>query len=134
MTAPNVSIISSKIPRPENHPYRLQRFIASEIIALTFLILITSLLYWHTLSVPYVLDDAHNIVANPQIRMDRLTSRALLQAGFDSPLSRRPVAYISFALNYYFGRYDPFGYHLINILIHLFNGLLLYYFVKTTLV
>ena len=45
----------------------------------------------------------------------------------------RPVAYISFALNYYLHQYDVLGYHLVNILIHVTTGILLYLFVKTTL-
>jgi tetratricopeptide (TPR) repeat protein len=45
----------------------------------------------------------------------------------------RPVANISFALNYYIHRYNVVGYHLVNILIHLTCGLLLYQLAKSTL-
>jgi tetratricopeptide (TPR) repeat protein len=66
--------------------------------------------------------------------MERLTLKGLWQAGFDSPLSRRPVANISFALNYYLGGYHLFGYHLVNIVIHLITGWLLFYWLNITLV
>jgi len=46
---------------------------------------------------------------------------------FKSPASNRPVANISFALNYYFGKYDVTGYHVVNIIIHLINGILVYF-------
>jgi Flp pilus assembly protein TadD len=43
------------------------------------------------------------------------------------------VANISFGLNYYLGGYHVIGYHLVNIVIHMVTGLLLYLLVKTTL-
>ncbi|MGD8888207.1 MAG: tetratricopeptide repeat protein, partial [Desulfobacterales bacterium] len=49
-------------------------------------------------------------------------------------LPNRPLAYISFALNYYLHRYNVVGYRLINILIHLVSGILLYLVVKNTMV
>jgi len=33
---------------------------------------------------------------------------------------------VSFALNYYFGGLNPFGYHLVNVIIHTLNGLILF--------
>lgn len=38
----------------------------------------------------------------------------------------RPVAYLSFALNWYFGGNNVLGYHLVNILLHVGTALLLY--------
>ena len=38
----------------------------------------------------------------------------------------RRIGMISFALNYYWGELNPFGYHLVNIVIHSLNGLLLF--------
>jgi tetratricopeptide (TPR) repeat protein len=54
-------------------------------------------------------------------------------AGFESGSKQRPIPYISFALNYYFHQYDVAGYHVVNILIHMITGILLYFFVRTTL-
>ena len=48
-------------------------------------------------------------------------------------MPNRPVANLSFALNYYFHQYDVIGYHVINIVIHIITGILLYFFLKTTL-
>ena len=56
-----------------------------------------------------------------------------MKAAFESPVPSRPVANISFALNYYFHQYDLMGYHVINILIHIATGIILYFFVKATL-
>ena len=40
--------------------------------------------------------------------------------------SHRPIPNISFAVNYYMGRYNVKGYHSVNIAIHLINGILVY--------
>lgn len=86
--------------------------------------------YGHTLAAPFVFDDWRHIEGNPHIRLASLKLTALWRAAFESPLATRPVANISFAFNYYFNRYDPAGYHLVNILIHLVNAILLYWLVK----
>jgi tetratricopeptide (TPR) repeat protein len=82
---------------------------------------------------PQKFDDAPNIQNNPHIRLTKLTLEGIKRAGFESRSSSRPVANISFALNYYFHQYNVAGYHLVNILIHITTGILLYLFVKTTL-
>ncbi len=46
--------------------------------------------------------------------------------------SIRVFAYFTFALNYYFGGVQVFGYHLVNLLIHLGSGLALYGFLLLT--
>jgi hypothetical protein len=65
--------------------------------------------------------------------LSRLTLGEIIEAGFGSGSSNRPVAKISFALNYYFHQYDVGGYHVVNILIHIIAGILLYFFVRATL-
>jgi len=45
----------------------------------------------------------------------------------------RPLAYASFALNYYAGGYNVFGYHLVNIAIHYLTALILFLFIFYTL-
>jgi len=47
-----------------------------------------------------------------------------------SPEMYRPVPCLSFALNWYFGRDDPFGYHLVNICLHLLTGYFLFLFIQ----
>jgi hypothetical protein len=43
-----------------------------------------------------------------------------------SPVLRRPLAMLSFAVNYYFTGLDPFWFKLTNLCIHLLNGILLF--------
>ena len=83
--------------------------------------------YSNTLDSPFVFDDPRHINENAHIRLTNLDLTKLYDAGFKSPLSNRPVANVSFALNYYFGEYDPTGYHIVNIMVHLVSGILVYF-------
>jgi len=91
------------------------------------------LIYSNTLKGPFVFDGVRNIEKNQHIRLTEITMEGMGRAGFQSPSSNRPVANISFALNYYFHRYNVFGFHIVNIIIHITTGLLLYLFLKSTL-
>lgn len=96
------------------------------------LILLIFHVYMNSRGGPFVFDDLHNILENPHIRLAGLDFKSLWQAAFDSPVSTRPVVNLSFALNYYFHGYEPQGYRLVNVIIHLCNGFLLYFFLKAT--
>ena len=45
---------------------------------------------------------------------------------------RRPIGFLTFALNYHFNELNVWGYHLVNLLIHLTNGILVYWLIKQT--
>ncbi|MDY6953184.1 MAG: tetratricopeptide repeat protein [Thermodesulfobacteriota bacterium] len=100
-----------------------------ECLLLFLLSLLVLFIYSNTLDSPFIFDDKPNIQDNPQIRLSELTLDGVKKAGASS----RPVAMISFALNYYFHQYNVLGYHLVNILIHITTGILLYLFVGITL-
>ena len=104
-----------------------------EILLLSVLAGIIILVYAQTLTTPFIFDDINNIRENHHIRVPQLSLKNLAWAGFQSPLAKRPVANISFALNYYFHGYNLVGYHVVNILIHLAAGFILYFLVKATL-
>jgi hypothetical protein len=85
--------------------------------------LLVAAIYANTLGVPYYFDDSYNIRDNRHVRLKQLTLEGLLKAGFESPIASRPLANISFGLNYYLGGDAVFGYHLVNIAIHMITGL-----------
>ena len=87
-------------------------------------------IYSNALEASFYFDDIPTIKDNVNIRVTRLTE--IGNAGFKSS-STRPIAFISFALNYYFHQYNPKSYHVVNIIIHILTGILLYLFIKTTL-
>jgi tetratricopeptide (TPR) repeat protein len=104
-----------------------------EILLLSLLAVVVILIYADTLTTPFIFDDLVNIHDNPHIRVPALSLKNLAWAGFNSPIGSRPVANISFALNYYFNGYNLVGYHVVNILIHTACGIFLYFLAKATL-
>jgi tetratricopeptide (TPR) repeat protein len=104
-----------------------------ETLLLFLLAVVIILIYAETLTSPFILDDIHNIRDNPHIRVPFLSFKNLAWAGFQSPLANRPVANISFALNYYFHGYNLVGFHVVNILIHIASGIFLYLLVQATI-
>lgn len=89
-------------------------------------------IYAKTLTGGFIFDDRHNIKDNPHIRLTHITPKSLYDTVREGPSSRRPVAMISFALNYYFHGYKVVGYHLVNLMIHITTGLLLYLLITMT--
>lgn len=90
--------------------------------------------YSNTLHSPFLLDDDGHILHNPRIRIQSLSPEAIAEV-WDGPhiSKRRKIPYLSFALNYYWGGYQVFGYHLFNISVHLACTLLAFcFFWQTT--
>lgn len=104
-----------------------------ETLLLFLLAVIIVLIYTETLTTPFIFDDISNIRDNPHIRVPFLSFKNLAWAGFQSPLANRPVANMSFALNYFFHGYNFVGFHVVNILIHIASGIFLYFLVKATI-
>lgn len=80
---------------------------------------------------PFVFDDSPHIINSPTIKISSLNLENLLIAGFSdkSELFQRPLAKMSFALNYYFsGGLDPFAFKMTNLVIHILNAGLVYWF------
>ena len=88
--------------------------------------------YMGALSGPFVFDDEHNITGNRFIRISDFNPAGLYAAAFKSPLPSRPIANLSFALNYCFHGTNVVGYRFVNILIHIINGFLLYGLARVT--
>lgn len=87
-----------------------------------FLIGVTAaLIYSNTFHSPFVFDDLDSILNNSKIR--KITNFYTLKT-LQSP---RPLVDYTFALNYHFGQLNVFGYHLVNLLIHIANGILVFF-------
>jgi Flp pilus assembly protein TadD len=109
----------------QDHKYHLLRIFA--------ICSLCAIIYSGTLNTPFIFDDTPNIEKNSFIRLRNLDLKKLYEAAFKSPCPTRPLANISFALNYYFRRYDVTGYHAGNIIIHMINGILVYFIVLAIL-
>jgi len=108
-------------------------FIKVDLLLLFFLAILVLIIYSVSIKGPFVFDDTINIRDNPNIRLTKLTFDGIIKAGFESPCPHRPVANISFALNYFLNGYDVEGYHIVNILMHITTGIILFYLIKVTL-
>jgi protein O-mannosyl-transferase len=96
------------------------------LLALT--LILTAIIYWPGLAGGFLFDDYSNIVLNPRIQVSEPTFENWISAADDRRASPygRPIAMLSFAVNYYFTGLDPFWFKLTNLCLHLLNGLLLY--------
>jgi len=90
------------------------------IFSLIFITILGTIIYSNTFDASWHFDDNTAIVENYSIRDLKGT---VLGGG------SRWIGFISFALNYHFGKLDVFGYHLVNICIHLISAILVYFLV-----
>ena len=97
----------------------------------TFVLWVTAIvvgLYGRTLHAPFVFDD----VLMTKSRFTQATSLSHVGAVLVAPVPRK-MTRASFALNFYADRLNPFGYHLVNVLIHAINGVLLFLLARALL-
>ena len=107
-------------PHPGRSPY-----IA---FVLLFFLILTS--YSNTFYSSWHLDDEANITGNSRIHIKALTPDSIMGTFYASPVSAgkmyRPVANLTFALNWYVGKNKVTGYHIVNVAVHLVTAFLLY--------
>jgi hypothetical protein len=99
-------------------------------ILIAVVALVTFGAYYNSLGNSFVYDDNPFVINNDAIRNlgsipHMLFSREAYSAGGRFNIYR-PLATISFALDYHFWKLNPFGYHLTNALFHVFNAILLF--------
>jgi hypothetical protein len=90
---------------------------------IVLIILAGIITYSNTFHAPFTFDDIPNIVENETIKDIR---------SFWPPKGSRYVGQLTFALNYRTGGIDVFGYHIVNLVVHILNGLLVYWLVSLT--
>ena len=90
------------------------------------LVLLNLVAYSNSLQADWQFDDVPNILANSDIQISDLSWSSLVQAAASRVGGHRPVAYLTFALNYYFFGFSLVSYHIFNLLIHVVNALLVF--------
>ena len=93
--------------------------------ALILIPILALIIYSNIYQCPFVFDDGPGIEENTTIRT--LSNYSSL-GGLLRP---RAIVGFTFALNYKFGKLNVFGYHLVNVLIHIINGFLVYFLAQT---
>ncbi|UFS71053.1 tetratricopeptide repeat protein [Geomonas sp. RF6] len=97
------------------------------IFHILILVAVGFLCYSNTFHVPFLFDDDTSIVENPAVH----GLQNFLSGGY-AAVPNRVVGYLSLALNYEIGGTNVFGYHLLNIAIHVVNALLVYALLRLT--
>ncbi|MBW2020580.1 MAG: hypothetical protein JRI58_13365 [Deltaproteobacteria bacterium] len=94
------------------------------LLAILLISIVATAIYSNSFDCSFHFDDQHAIVENYAIH------RFDLKQIFSS--SPRPILDLTLAINYYFGKLDVFGYHLVNLLLHISNGIMLYFILLWT--
>jgi tetratricopeptide (TPR) repeat protein len=100
--------------------------------AVVVLVVAIGLAYANSLHGPFVFDDFPSIVGNPSI-VHLFSPQVLLAPPDAVTTTGRPVANLSFAINYALGGLAVEGYHLGNLAIHILASLTLFGLVRRTL-
>jgi tetratricopeptide (TPR) repeat protein len=87
------------------------------------------LAYSNTFDVPWQLDDYGNILGNPKVHAQYPHLSTVTEpfvSFFEDGHLNRPLALTTFALNWYLGKDNPFGYHVVNLAIHILTAYFLF--------
>ena len=109
-----------------NYQSETLKFLTTQIKTILLICCLGLLAFYGTFHSPFHYEDAHAIVENPHIKdISKFQEKVGIQNIFN-----RSVLLLSFAINQHFGELEVFGYHLINILIHILTSILWFFLVK----
>lgn len=97
-----------------------------------FCIILICFAYINSLSVYFIWDDYSAVVSNMHIRELKLSNvltpmyREVNPDKFKVPIYSRPIQILSYAIDYRIWKLNPFGYHLMNMILHILNAILLF--------
>ena len=126
--------MDSKIDRQSISRFRIG-------VAGLILCVVVFLIYSNSFNAAWQFDDLPNITLNPHMHLEQLDTGSFIRAMHASPHEMRfegqrlyrPVPALSLALNWFFGRDNVFGYHLVNTLIHFATAFFLYLVISSLL-
>ena len=105
----------------------MKRLLSVPVLAV-LLLLLTTAVYWPGLGGDFLFDDYPNIVSNSRVHAESLDWPTLKRAamGYEPGQIGRPLATLSFAVDYYLGGKAPWGYKATSLGVHLLNALLVF--------
>ena len=122
-----------KTPSP-TIPHTGKNFRATHAALLIAILLAAGIIiYSNAFHASMVLDDHQFIINNNPVHMTDFTWEGIKTAALQGHPRYRYLPKISFAVNYYFGKLNPVGYHMLNLAIHLLTGIFLFFFFRATL-
>ena len=87
-----------------------------DFLGLSAIVMLGIIIYSNSFNCSFHFDDASSIVANKAIQ-----NLSDIKAWWNYS-SGRPIAYFTFAVNYHYGELNVWGYHLVNLIIHLITS------------
>ncbi len=117
----------STVHRPPStpSPSRVHRAL-STFLAASLIVLVTAAVFANGFRGALVFDDVFAILNNASIRQLWPIGPVLVAPIGATTACGRPLLNLSFAVNYYFGGENPWGYHAVNLSIHILAALLLF--------
>jgi len=114
-------------------------FFEKKWVAIGLIILVSAIIYSSSLNAPFIFDDEAKIVNNPDIKeIKNIKTKLIYPQGEHKTFERndpsRPVTYLTFTLNYYFGKLNIIGYHLVNIFLHVCVSILIFFLTRKIIV
>src|SRR5215467_12223657 len=90
-------------------------------VHLVLLAVVTMAVYANSLHGKFVFDDQQIVLQNPRLmNIHTLNDAVAIGAGW------RQLLFLTYGLNYYWGGLDTFSYHVVNVVLHVINVLLVY--------
>ncbi len=111
---------------------QFNKFSENRWLAIGLITLVSMGVYYNSLKAPFILDDKPKIVNNPDIKkLDNIKTKLIYPYSkkfktFKRNDPSRPLTYLTFTLNYHFGKLNVFGYHLFNLVLHILNSILVF--------
>lgn len=99
---------------------RVEEKLSKKLVPILLIAIAGLLAYCNSFTAPFLLDDFGSIVNNYAIR-NPLDPLAIWKF-----YSNRFILYYTLSINFYFHDYGVVGYHVTNLLLHMFNGYLVY--------
>jgi tetratricopeptide (TPR) repeat protein len=96
------------------------------------IVIFCSILYTKSIKVPFIYDDWNSIAENSHIQKLWPIWEAMSSPP-GSGIEDRPIVCLSLSINYALGKYNPQGYHIFNLVIHILSTLVLMGIIRRTL-
>ena len=116
---------------------RLGRFQSRTLTACLVILLLILVAYSNTFHASWHLDDYANILRDSHLHLTNLTPgsiwNSLFQPTGNAQRLFRPIARLTFALNWYGGGDSVFGYHFVNLILHWITACFLFFTCKSLL-
>jgi len=100
-------------------------------VVIPFLLFLVAISYANTLYSPFVLDDMHSFVEEPNLYVHDFSFESFSKLSDTFFGKTRIIPLITFSINHYMSKGQMPIYHITNILIHLFATLVVYWFIRT---